>query len=52
MGLLNSAIYFGHIFGQVPEVILVYIAMSTLMLILAVWLAKRLERVSKAESKT
>jgi hypothetical protein len=52
LGLLNSAIYLGLIFGHVPEIILVYIAISTLMLILAVWLAKDLERVSEAESKT
>jgi len=53
-GLLNSAAIFGHLLnpaGHVPG-ILVYIAMSTLMFIFAVWLAKDLERVSKAESKT
>jgi hypothetical protein len=52
LGLLNSAIYLGLIFGHVPEIILVYIAMSTFVFIAAVWLAKDLERVSKAESKT
>jgi len=52
-GLLISATFFGPVFGHggLP-VILVYIAMSTLMFIFAVWLAKDLERVSKAESKT
>jgi len=52
-GLLNSAAIFGLVFGHSGLLaILVYIAMSTLMFILAVWLAKDLERVSKAESKT
>jgi hypothetical protein len=52
-GLLNSVAIFGLVLnhGDLPG-ILVYIAMSTLMFILAVWLAKDLERVSKAESKT
>jgi hypothetical protein len=52
-GLLVSASIFGLVFGHggLP-VILVYIAISTLMLISAVWLAKDLERVSKTESKT
>jgi hypothetical protein len=52
-GLLSSARIFGLVLGHggLP-VILVYIAMSTLVFILAVWLAKDLERVSKAESKT
>ncbi|MFZ8809895.1 MAG: hypothetical protein ACO2PN_17555 [Pyrobaculum sp.] len=53
LGLLNSAAIFGLLFGHSGLLaILVYIAMSTLMFILAVWLAKDLERVSKAESKT
>ncbi|MFZ8811197.1 MAG: hypothetical protein ACO2PN_24215 [Pyrobaculum sp.] len=53
LGLLNSAAIFGLVLnhGDLPG-ILVYIAMSTLMFILAVWLAKDLERVSKTESKT
>jgi hypothetical protein len=52
-GLLSSASIFGLVLGHggLP-VILVYIAMSTLVFIAAVWLAKDLERVSKAESKT
>jgi hypothetical protein len=53
LGLLSSTAYIGHLLnpaGHVPG-ILVYIAVSTLMFILAVWLAKDLERVSKAESK-
>ncbi len=52
-GLLFSASFFGLVFGHGGLlVILVYIAMSTLVFISAVWLAKDLERVSKAESKT
>jgi hypothetical protein len=52
-GLFNSVAIFGLVFGHGGLlVILVYIAMSTLMFIFAVWLAKDLERVSKAESKT
>ena len=52
-GLLNSAAIFGLVFGHSGHLaILVYIAMSTLMFIFAVWLAKDLERVFKAESKT
>jgi hypothetical protein len=52
-GLLNSAAIFGLVLGHDGLlVILVYIAMSTLVFIAAVWLAKDLERVSKAESKT
>jgi uncharacterized membrane protein YqjE len=52
-GLLNSAAIFGLLFGHIGLlVILVYIAVSTLMFILAVWLAKDLERVSRAEPKT
>jgi hypothetical protein len=52
-GLLNSVAIFGLVLGHGGLlVILVYIAMSTLMFIFAVWLAKDLERVSKAESKT
>jgi phosphoglycerol transferase MdoB-like AlkP superfamily enzyme len=52
-GLLNSVAIFGLVFGHGgPPVILVYIAVSTLMFMFAVWLAKDLERVSKAESKT
>jgi hypothetical protein len=52
-GLLNSAAIFGLVFGHIGLLaILVYIAMSTLMFIFAVWLAKDLERVSEAESKT
>jgi len=52
-GLLFSASIFGLVFGHCGlPVILVYIAISTLMFTLAVWLAKDLERVSKAESKT
>jgi len=53
LGLLNSAAIFGLLFGHGGLLaILVYIAMSMLMFIFAVWLAKDLERVSKAESKT
>ncbi len=53
LGLLNSAAIFGLVFGHVGlPVILVYIAMSTFVFIASVWLAKDLERVSKAESKT
>jgi hypothetical protein len=53
LGLLNSATIIGLLFGHIGLLaILVYIAVSTLMFILAVWLAKDLERVSKAESKT
>jgi hypothetical protein len=52
-GLFISATFFGLVFGHGGLlVILVYIAMSTLMFIFAVWLAKDLERVSEAESKT
>lgn len=52
-GLLYSAAIFGLVVGHDGLlVILVYIAVSTLMFIFAVWLAKDLERVSKAESKT
>ena len=52
-GLFNSAAIFGLVFGHVDLlVIIVYIAMSTLVFISAVWLAKDLERVSKTESKT
>ncbi len=52
-GLLFSASIFGLVLGHGGLlVILVYIAMSTLVFISAVWLAKDLERVSKAESKT
>jgi hypothetical protein len=52
-GLLNSVAIFGLLFGHIGLLaILVYIAMSTLMFIFAVWLAKDLERVSKTESKT
>jgi hypothetical protein len=52
-GLLNFAAIFGLVFGHSGLLaILVYIAMSTLMFIATVWLAKDLERVSKAESKT
>jgi hypothetical protein len=52
-GLLNFAAIFGLVLGHGGLlVILVYIAMSTLVFIAAVWLAKDLERVSKAESKT
>jgi hypothetical protein len=52
-GLLNFATIFGLVFGHSGlPVILVYVAISTLMFIVAVWLAKDLERVSKAESKT
>jgi hypothetical protein len=54
LGLLSFTAYFGHLLNPASHVtgILVYIAMSTLMFILAVWLAKDLELVSKAESKT
>jgi hypothetical protein len=53
LGLLNSATIIGLLFGHIGLLaILVYIAVSTLMFIFAVWLAKDLERVSKAESKT
>jgi hypothetical protein len=52
-GLLNFAAIFGLVLGHGGLlVILVYIAMSTLVFISAVWLAKDLERVSKTESKT
>jgi Flp pilus assembly protein TadB len=52
-GLLISASIFGLVLGHSGLlVILVYIAMSTLMFIFAVWLAKNLEQVSKTESKT
>jgi len=52
-GLLNSATIFGLVFGHGGLlVILVYIAMSASIFIATVWLAKDLERVSKAESKT
>jgi len=51
-GLLVSASIFGLVIGHCGLLaILVYIVMSTLMFIFAVWLAKDLERVSKAESK-
>ena len=53
LGLLNSAAIFGLLFGHGGLLaILVYIAMSMLMFIFAVWLAKDLELVSKTESKT
>ncbi len=52
-GLLNSATIFGLVFGHIGlPIILVYIAMSAFIFIATVWLAKDLERVSKAESKT
>jgi hypothetical protein len=52
-GLLNIATIFGLVLGHGGLlVILVYIAMSTFVFIASVWLAKDLERVSKAESKT
>jgi Flp pilus assembly protein TadB len=52
-GLLNFVAIFGLVLGHGGLLaILVYIAMSTLMFILAVWLAKDLEQISKAESKT
>jgi hypothetical protein len=52
-GLLNSAAIFGLVVGHDGLlVILAYIAVSTLMFIAAVWLAKDLERVSKTGSKT
>ncbi len=52
-GLLNIAAIFGLLFGHIGlPIILVYIAMSTFVFIASVWLAKDLERVSKAESKT
>jgi hypothetical protein len=52
-GLLNLATIFGLVFGHIGLLaILVYIAMSTFVFIATVWLAKDLERVSKAESKT
>ncbi len=52
-GLLFSATFFGLVLGHggLP-VILVYIAMSTFVFIASVWLAKDLEQVFKAESKT
>jgi hypothetical protein len=52
-GLLNFAAIFGLVSGHDGLLaILAYIAMSTFMFIATVWLAKDLERVSKAESKT
>jgi len=52
-GLLSSASIFGLVIGHSGLLaILVYIAMSTFVFIASVWLAKDLERVSKAESKT
>jgi hypothetical protein len=49
-GLLMAFVIFST--GGDVLSILVYIVVSTVMFILAVWLAKDLEQISKAESKT